>query len=43
MSTGERPVVNGEREEHVLVVNWARALDEVFEKANQEKVQKGSE
>lgn len=34
VATGERPVVHGEGEKHILVVNGAGALDDVLDQAN---------
>lgn len=43
MAAGEGPVVDGEGEEHVLVVDGAGAADEVLGEADEEEVEDGAD
>lgn len=43
MATGEGPVVDGEGQEHVLVVYGARAADEVLDEADENEVKNGAD
>ncbi|ONK73792.1 uncharacterized protein A4U43_C04F35410 [Asparagus officinalis] len=43
VAAGKRPVINGDDEAHVAVVDWARSADEEFEGADEGDVEEEAE
>lgn len=43
MAAREGPVIDGEYHGHVFVINGARPADEVFDEADEEEVEDGSD